>query len=80
MLLQVKLAISHALAQSTLLGCYEERLQVRWWCGVVWVGRMWTNLWLSLLAFWFELAHAVDGCCYEERLQVRGVAKLWAKA
>jgi hypothetical protein len=25
---QVKLAISHALAQSTLLGCYEERLQV----------------------------------------------------
>lgn len=24
---QVKLAISHALAQSTLLGCYEERLQ-----------------------------------------------------
>jgi uncharacterized Rmd1/YagE family protein len=26
--LQVKLAISHALAQSTLLGCYEERLQV----------------------------------------------------
>jgi uncharacterized Rmd1/YagE family protein len=29
--LQVKLAISHALAQSTLLGCYEERLQVRAW-------------------------------------------------
>jgi uncharacterized Rmd1/YagE family protein len=28
-MLQVKLAISHALAQSTLLGCYEERLQVR---------------------------------------------------
>lgn len=26
---QVKLAISHALAQSTLLGCYEERLQVQ---------------------------------------------------
>jgi hypothetical protein len=25
---QVKLAISHALAQSTLLGCYEEQLQV----------------------------------------------------
>jgi hypothetical protein len=31
-LCQVKLAISHALAQSTLLGCYEERLQVRQEC------------------------------------------------
>jgi len=28
LIIQVKLAISHALAQSTLLGCYEERLQV----------------------------------------------------
>jgi len=27
---QVKLAISHALAQSTKLGVYEERLQVSW--------------------------------------------------